>query len=114
MACDDVDNNRVDLMKKVDSATELGAFVGFRSGPWAASLTYATDVSDERDGAVTELAGPYHLSANDDFSLKCGANVSHADVEYMDTYPAGNIGKETPVPWITDKHSVVRLVLQTK
>jgi outer membrane protein len=86
MERDDVDNNRVDRMKKVDSATELGAFVGFKSGPWAASLTYATDVSDEHDGSVTELAGSYHLPINDAFSLKFGASVSYADDDYMDTY----------------------------
>jgi outer membrane protein len=86
MERDDVDNNRVDRMKKVDSQTELGAFVGFRTGPWAASLTYATDVSDETDGAVTELAGSYHLPINDAFSMKFGASVSYADDDYMDGY----------------------------
>jgi outer membrane protein len=86
MERDDVDNDSVDRMKDVDAATELGAFVGFRSGPWAASLTYATDVSDEHDGAVTELAGSYRLAVNNEFSLTFGASMSYADGDYMDTY----------------------------
>ena len=86
MERDDVDNNRVDGMKDIDAATELGAFVGFKSGPWAASLTYATDVSDEHDGAVTELAGSYRLAMSDEFALKFGASVSYADSDYMETY----------------------------
>jgi outer membrane protein len=86
MERDDVDNRRVDRMKKIDSATELGAFVGFRSGPWAASLTFAADVSDEHEGSVTEFAGSYHIPVNDELSLKFGASVSYADEDYMDTY----------------------------
>lgn len=86
MERDDVDNDRVDRMKDVDAATELGAFVGFRSGPWAASLTYATDVSDEHDGAVTELAGSYKLAVNNALSLIFGASMSYADGDYMNAY----------------------------
>ena len=96
MERDDVDNSRVDRMKKVDSATELGAFVGFRNGPWAASLTFAADVSDEHEGSVTELAGSYRLPVNDAFSLRFGASVSYADSDYMDAYfgvDSKNVGR---------------------
>ena len=92
MERDDVDNNQVDRMEEIDGATELGAFVGFKSGPWAASLTYAKDVSDEHDGAVTDLAGSYKLPMNDRFALTFGASVSYATSNYMDTYFGVNSG----------------------
>jgi len=92
MERDDVDNNQVDRMEEIDGATELGAFVGFKSGPWAASLTYAKDVSDEHDGAVTDLAGSYKLPMNDKFALTFGASVSYATSNYMDTYFGVNPG----------------------
>ena len=98
MERDDVDDNQVDRMKDIDAATELGAFVGFKSGPWSASLTYATDVSDEHDGSVADLAGSYQLPINDQFSLIFGASVSYADSDYMDTYfgvNANNRGTST-------------------
>ena len=44
MERDDVDDNQVDRMKDIDAATELGAFVGFKSGPWSAS----SDVCNRR------------------------------------------------------------------
>ena len=90
-----MDNNQVDRMEDVDAATELGAFVGFRSGPWAASLTFAKDATDEHDGEVTELAGSYKLPMNDNLALTFGASVSYADSDYMDTYfgvNAKNVG----------------------
>ena len=38
----DVDNNRVDRMDKIDGATEMGAFVGFKKWPMGGqSLTFA-------------------------------------------------------------------------
>ena len=92
---DDVDNRRVDDMEDVDAATELGVFVGLKTGPWAASLTYAMDVSDEHDGSVTELEGSYRMSVNDQLSLKFGVSVSAGDSDYMDTYfgvNAKNVG----------------------
>lgn len=92
MERNDVDNNRVDRMDKIKGATELGAFVGFKSGPWAASLTYATDVSDEHDGDVTELSGSYRLPMNDNLALTFGASASYADSDYMDTYFGVNPG----------------------
>jgi len=92
MERDDVDNNRVDRMDKIDGATEIGAFVGFKSGPWAASLTFAKDASDEHDGEVTELSGSYKIPMNNNFALTFGASASYADSDYMDTYFGVNAG----------------------
>lgn len=83
---DDVDNNKVDKMREVDSAIEAGAFVGLQSGPWGGSLTYSTDVSDEHDGSLIELEGSYTTAMNERLRLTFGANLTYADDDYMETY----------------------------
>ena len=83
---DDIENDRVDSMRKVDSAVEAGAFLGLQSGPWAGSLTYATDVSDEHDGSLIALEGSYTVAMNESLHLTFGANLTYADDDYMDTY----------------------------
>ena len=58
---DDVDNKQVDRMKDVDTATEVGAFAGFKSGDWSAEVAFATDVSDEYDGSLVYFNGGYRI-----------------------------------------------------
>lgn len=89
---DDVDNNRVDNMKDVDSAFEAGVFGGFATGPWSANLTFAADVSDEHDGYILTLDGAYDLAVNDDLELTFGAAATYADDDYMETYFSVNPG----------------------
>lgn len=86
MERDDVDNGKVDKMRKIDSAIEAGAFVGLRSGPWRGSLTFSTDVSDEHDGSLVELEGSYTTAVNEKLTYTFGANLTYADSDYMDTY----------------------------
>jgi outer membrane protein len=83
---DDVDNNRVDNMDDVDNAVEAGAFVGLTSGPWAASLTFATDVSDEHEGSLVEIEGSYTTAVSEKLRFTFGANLTYADDDYMGTY----------------------------
>lgn len=92
MKRDDIDNNQVDNMRDVDSATEAGAFVGFKSGNWSADLAFATDVSDEHDGSLVYLNGGYKIPVNDKFDMKLGAHVTWADDDYMDTYFGVDVG----------------------
>jgi outer membrane scaffolding protein for murein synthesis (MipA/OmpV family) len=73
-------------MKKVDDATELGAFVGFNTGPWSAQLAFAGDVSDEHDGYLVYLEGVYEWPVNDSFMLEFIAHGTYADSNYMETY----------------------------
>lgn len=86
MERDDVDNNKVDKMSKVDSTVEAGALVGFSSGPWEAQLSFAADVGNEYDGYLIYLNGAYTATVNDDFKLKLGARTTYASDDYMDTY----------------------------
>ena len=83
---DDVDNRRVDDMKDVDAAVELGVFVGFETGPWSANLSFAGDVSDEHDGYLVYLSGGYELMKTSKVNLSLGVRTSWADSNYMDTY----------------------------
>ena len=92
---DDMDNGQVKRMKKIDAATELGAFLDFRSGPWAADLSVAADVSDEHDGYLMYLGGSYDLVQNSTMTLALGVHATWADADYMDTYfgvNASNVG----------------------
>lgn len=91
---DDVDNNKVDKLNKVDSATEAGAFVGLNSGPWSASMAFAADVSSEHDGYLVYTYGGYDIPVNNKFSLNLGAHLTWADDDYMDDY-FGVSGRES-------------------
>ena len=83
---DDVDNQQVKRMKEVDAATELGAFVGFRTGPWSTELSFAGDVSDEHDGYLVYLKGAYKLMQTSKVMVSLGVDTSWADSSYMETY----------------------------
>ena len=90
---DDVHNNKVDKLKEVDAATEAGAFVGVKSGPWSASLAFAADVSSQYDGYLGYLNGGYKIPVNDRFTLNLGAHLTYADDNYMSDY-FGVTGRE--------------------
>lgn len=83
---DDVDNRQVKRMKEVDAATELGGFLGFKTGPLSAELSFSADVSDEHDGYVVYLKGDYELMKSSKFLLSMGVDTSWADSNYMETY----------------------------
>jgi len=91
---DDVDNRKVDKLKEVDAATEAGAFVGFKSGPWSSSLSYATDVSSSHDGYLWYINSGYRIQVNDRFMMNVGVHLTWADDDYMDEY-FGVSGKES-------------------
>ena len=92
---DDMDNGQVKRMKKVDAATELGAFIAYRSGAWKADLNFAADVSDEHDGYLMYLGGSYDLMKTSTTTIALGVHATYADSDYMDTYfgvNARNVG----------------------
>ena len=66
---DGVDNFQVDNMRKVDAATELGAFLGWSGGKFKLGTTYVTDVSDEHDGSIWYFNGDYDIPINDSFLI---------------------------------------------
>ena len=82
---DDVDNNRVSKMDKIDTAVEAGAFMGYNYDSWDISFQLATDVSGEHDGMLATARTGYTFN-NDKMSTRVGASVTYADDDYMDTY----------------------------
>lgn len=83
---DDVDNEQVDRMADVDSATELGAFLGWQAGRLSFSTTLVADVSDEHDGSLWYVNGGYDLIQDSPLQLTLRAHFTWADDDYMETY----------------------------
>lgn len=95
---DDVDNNRVDKMKKVDAAIEAGLFVTGKFGPWALNLDFAADVSDEYNGYLVTLGGAYQAKISEDLRMTFNVYTTYADGNYMEEYfqvDPGNRGSST-------------------
>jgi outer membrane protein len=83
---DDVDNERVDDLKDVDDAFELGVFAGFEIDQWNVSAEILQDVSDEHDGLLFTLGGGYRLPLDEKKTLSLGASITFADDDYMESF----------------------------
>ena len=86
MERDDVDNSKVDRMRDIDAATELGAFLGWQGERLNLSTTFASDVSDELDGYLWFVVVLYKFPLFEFFTMSVGAHVTWACVDYLDTY----------------------------
>ncbi len=82
---DDVSNNKVADMKKIDGTLEAGVFGGFNAEGWDASLQWVADTSDKHDGYLTNLEAGYSFPAMG-FKNRVGVSTTYADKNYMDTY----------------------------
>jgi outer membrane protein len=82
---DNVDNNRVDRMRDVSDAHELGAFGGFTIDNWFVSLEFLTDLGEAHDGWYSKLKGGYNWIISS-WTLSIGASTTYADKDYMQTY----------------------------
>ena len=82
---DDVDNNRVSKMDKIDATVEAGAFLGYSYDSWDIGAQLVTDTSGEHDGMLATVRTGYTFK-NDKMSTRFGASVTYADDDYMDTY----------------------------
>jgi outer membrane protein len=83
---DDVDDDRVQDMRERDAATELGAFVAYKSGAWRLQFLGAGDVSNEYDGYILELSGTYVQRVSDRFTLTYAAGTVYGDSNFMNEY----------------------------
>lgn len=86
MERNDVGNNQVDAMNKVDGATEAGAFLGWKAEHLSLSTTWVTDVSDKHSGDVWYLNGMYKFPVSEQFMWALGAHLTWASDDYMETY----------------------------
>jgi outer membrane protein len=81
----DVDNNQVDAMNKIDPALELGGFFGFDEQGWFGGITVLADISDSYNGVFADGTLGYRYS----FPLvTVGGDVvvTWGSDGYMDTY----------------------------
>jgi outer membrane protein len=81
-----VDNSRVDDLKNVSDANELGAFGGIDWNGWFVFLEYLADMGDAHDGWLGTLRGGYNYVASKSWTLSFGLSTTYADDDYMSTY----------------------------
>ena len=93
----DVDNDQVDSMEKVDSALEAGGYAGFKLGGWGMRIDVAHDTSGTYNGTVGNLSLGYTWLL-ERWRLTLSGLASAADDRYMQTYfgvNAANRGSST-------------------
>jgi len=90
---DDVENNQVKRLKKVDAAIELGGFVSFQQNQWNAKFDIAQDVASGHEGFLATLGGGYTFILSQAATLGVNLSTTYASSQYMDSYytvsPAG-------------------------
>jgi outer membrane protein len=90
---DDVENEQVKRLKKVDAALELGGFVGFQQNQWNAKFDIAQDVAGGHEGFLATLTGGYTFIRTQTAMLGLNLSTTYASSQYMDSYftvtPAG-------------------------
>ena len=82
----DVENNRVDDMKNISDANELGIFGGFEWNNWFVFLDILGDTGNAYNGWYATLKGGYNWAISKAWMLSMGAHTTYADDDYMQTY----------------------------
>jgi outer membrane protein len=82
----DVENNKVDKMKNISDANELGIFGGFEWNHWFVFLDVLADTGNAYDGWYATLKGGYNWVIDSAWMLSMGAHATYANDDYMDTY----------------------------
>lgn len=87
---DDVGNNQVDAMKKVDTAVELGAQIGYdhnlEGGVIGVEVEWVHDVADAYDGWLLTPEIHYRRPLGANWKLNVAVSTTWASDDYMDTY----------------------------
>jgi outer membrane protein len=78
--------HRVDRMRDVSDAHEVGAFGGFTINNWFVSLEFLTDLGEAHGGWYSKLKGGYNWIISTSWALSIGASTTYADDDYMQTY----------------------------
>ncbi len=83
----DVENDAVDDMTKVDATAEAGIFGGFVYNKWFASLEILSDTGgDAHEGWYSKVKGGYNWVIDKSWAISIGASATYADDDYMQTY----------------------------
>ena len=83
---DNVDDNRVDRMREVSDANELGIFGGIEWENWYVFLDLLGDTGNAYDGWYSTLKGGYNWIISNEWALSMGGHTTYADDDYMQTY----------------------------
>jgi outer membrane protein len=83
---DNVDNNTVDKLEKVDASFMLGGFAGIEVNRFAVSIEAMTDVADGNDGSIVRLRAGYRIPFNQTWILSINGYTTWADDNYMSAY----------------------------
>jgi outer membrane scaffolding protein for murein synthesis (MipA/OmpV family) len=83
---DDVENNRVDRMKDVSDANELGIWGGIDWQGWFLLFDVLADTGNAYEGWYATLKGGYNWRISENFVFTTGASTTYADDDYMQTY----------------------------
>ncbi len=83
---DNVDNNTVDKLEKVDASFMLGGFVGVDVDHFTASIEAMKDVADGNDGSIVRLRAGYRIPFNRTWILSINGYTTWADSDYMSAY----------------------------
>ena len=83
---DDVEDDTVDKLRKVDDALEVGGFVGIQIDQWTAMIEAAQDVADGHEGLLVTLVAGYSIPLDTGLMLSLSASTSYASDDYMESY----------------------------
>jgi outer membrane protein len=83
---DNVDNNTVDKLEKVDASFMLGGFAGIDLDRFAVSIEAMTDVAGGNDGSIVRLRAGYRIPFNRTWILSINGYTTWADDDYMAAY----------------------------
>jgi outer membrane protein len=89
---DDVENDRVDAMRDIDAALELGFYGSINLNNWQLSGDFLADVSDEHDGMLGKASLGYRWKVSPELTIIPRAFTTYADGDYMNTYFGVNQG----------------------
>ena len=82
----DVENDQVDAMEKVDAAIEVGGFLSYNLPDWTFSLSAAQDIAGGHDGLVLDLGAGYRYKLQADTTLTLNGQMTFASSDYMEAY----------------------------
>ena len=83
---DSVEEKQVDKLKKVDAATEVGAFASWSINKFMLLLQAHADVSGTHNGYLIDAGAAYRIPLERKMQLILVALASYASDDYMDTY----------------------------
>ncbi len=83
---DDVENDAVDALRDIDTAFEIGGFVGVEIGIWYAMLDIVQDVADAHQGVVVAFATGAFLPLSPQLLIEVGVSSTYASNDYMHAY----------------------------